>query len=65
MGFEENFYLNNRSNVNSPCSRHRILAPILEAFSLFKEEEKKENPHCLITLVTGNQTLSHILMAFI
>lgn len=51
--------------MNSPCSRRRILAPILEAFSLSKEEEKKENPRCLITLVTGNQTLSHILMAFI
>lgn len=64
-GFEENFYLNNGSNVNSPRSRHRILAPILEAFSLLAETEKKENPHRLIMLVTGNQTLSHIMMTFI
>lgn len=54
-GLEESFYLNRRSNVNSPCSRHKIMPPVLEPFGLFKGKEKKENPHCLITLVTGNQ----------
>ena len=57
--------MNDRSNVNSPCCRHRILSPILEAFSLLAEMEKKGKPHGLIMLVTDNQTLHHVRMTLV